>query len=124
MENEKSKIVLVKLYCGDYIIGEESNNRVVNGKLCLDNPRIFGIAPTAVGSVGIVFQPVCLFSSKAKKQLDINENEIMCKVDEDEINKEIVNGYKSDVTGIKIASSSESAVINGSSSLKPGEFVL
>jgi len=117
------EIVLLKLYNGDYIIGETSTDCVSEGKLCLDNPRIFGIVPTMTGQVSVVFQSVCMFSKKAKKHIDINENEIMYKVGEDELSKELINGYKSEVTGIKIASAAESAAINSDGG-RGGEFVL
>jgi hypothetical protein len=120
----ESKIVLVKLYCGDYIIGEVSKDCAMQGHLSLDNPRIFGIVPTSTGSIGIVFQSVCPFSKKCKKHMDILNQEIMCRVEEDELEKEILNGYKSEVTGIKIASAAESIAINGESKTNPGEFVL
>jgi hypothetical protein len=119
------EIVLVKLYSGDYVIGEVSTDSVAVGKLCLDNPRIFGIIPTMTGQVGIAFQPVCVFSKSVKKHIDINESEIMCRVGEDELSKELINGYKSEVTGIKIASASESAAINSDNrSSKGGDFIL
>ena len=117
------EIVLVKLYSGDYIIGETSANCIEKGKLCLVNPRIFGIVPTMSGQVSVVFQTVCMFSKKAKKHIDLNENEIMCKVGEDELSKKLVNGYKSEITGIRIASAAESAAINSDSG-KGGDFIL
>ena len=117
------EIVLVKLYSGDYIIGETSTNCFEKGKLCLDNPRVFGVVPTMSGQVSVVFQSVCMFSKKAKKHISLNENEIMCKVGEDELGKELVNGYKSEITGIRIASAAESAAINGDSG-KGGDFIL
>ena len=64
-----------------------------------------------------------MFSKKAKKHIDLNENEIMCKVGEDELSKELVNGYKSEITGIRIASAAESAAINSDSG-KGGDFIL
>ena len=117
------KVVLLKLYNGDYIIGECSAENTVAGKTSLDNPRIFGMVPTSVGSLGVVFQSICPFSQKVKKHIDINDNEIMCKVGEDELSKELVNGYKSEITGIRIASAAESAAINGDSG-KGGDFIL
>lgn len=119
----KKGVVLVKLYCGDYIIGEISENCVENGKLSLDNPRIFGVVPTITGQVSVVFQTVCMFSKKVKKHIDLNENEIMCMVEEDELSKELINGYRSEITGIKIASATESAAINRDSG-NGGNFIL
>lgn len=109
---KSSGVVMLKLYCGDYIVGEISSTRESSDSISLDNPRLFGIVPTTTGSAGIVFQLVCPFSKKYRKSIDILKNEVMCIVEEDELGKEFVNGYKSEVTGIKIASAAESVAIN------------
>lgn len=114
---DNSNIVLIKLYCGDYIIGEVSQTDVEPGCTILKNPRIFVMMPTMTGEVRAGFQPVCLFSEKSKKSVSIRNEQIMVTVGSDELEKELINGYNSQVTGIKIATASETAALNGTSEL-------
>lgn len=65
----ESKIELVKLYNGDYIVGEgtgmESDNIL---KVELKNPRILALIPSASG-ITAALKPVCFpFTSKRLKE--------------------------------------------------------
>lgn len=118
MENAKSRIVMLRMYSGDYIIGEEEIGVVNNGITVADttdlkNPRMFVMMPTITGEYRAGFQSVCPFSEKCKKFMQIRNEQIMFKIDEDELGKEMVNGYNSHVSGIKIATASETAAVNG-----------
>ena len=110
---DNSNIVLIKLYCGDYIIGEVSDTEVEPGFTILKNPRMFVMVPTMSGDVRAGFQPVCLFSEDVKNHISIRNEQIMATVKSDEIGKELINGYNSHITGIKIATASETAALNG-----------
>ena len=55
------------------------------------------MVPTMRGDVHIVIKPVCSpFSVKRlEKSLTVPCNQVMFKLDQSEIDKELVNGYKS-----------------------------
>lgn len=113
MENSKSKIVLMKLYNGEYIIGEKGGVGI--GKVDIINPRMVIMMPTMSGSMGISLKPICFpFTSKRLKDLiTLESTQIMFELEDElgEIEKDIVNGYKSDITGIKIATAVEAASV-------------
>lgn len=124
-----SGVVLVKLYSGDMILGEKdqtatSLSTYVGPNTSLKNPRIVAIAPTMTGQVRIALGSVCEpFNVKRLKEfISIPKSQIMFELSEEEIDKELVNGYKSEVSGIKIASTSDMAALNGAT--KPGSFSL
>lgn len=106
------KVVLLRLYNGDYIIGETIDDGVSN-MIDLSNPRTLIMVPTMTGEMRMAMQTVCPFSEKAKKELSVRREQVMFVVDEDELGKELINGYKSHVTGIKIATTEETAAVNG-----------
>lgn len=124
-----SKIVLVKLYSGDMILGEKDQTTAslpthIELNTSLNNPRMVAIAPTMTGQVRIALGSVCEpFNVKRLKEfISIPKTQIMFELSEEEIDKELVNGYKSEVSGIKIASTSDMAALNGTP--KPGSFTL
>lgn len=120
-------IVLLKLFGGDFIIGAISHSEdVPAGSIKLINPRIVAIIPGMGGKVSVMMANVCEpFSVKRLKEaITIPESQVMFKLETDEIEKELVNGYKSNVSGIKIASAAETAALNSASSANPGEFIL
>ena len=110
---EHGGIVLLRMYNGDYIMGELDAESVSPGKTNLLNPRMFMMMPTMTGEVRAGFQAVCAFSEKARKSILIDNAQIMVVVGEDELPKEMINGYNSQVTGIKIATPGEAAAIGG-----------
>ena len=117
----ESKIELVKLYNGDYIVGEgtgmESDNIL---KVELKNPRILALIPSASG-ITAALKPVCFpFTSKRlEEKIDIMKSQIMFRLFDalGEIEKEIINGYKSEVSGVKIATAAEAAAVANASNV-------
>ena len=71
--------------------------------------------PTMSGAMSIALKPVCFpFTSKRlKDEFTVQNNQIMFKLFDSlgEIEKEIVDGYKTDISGIKIATAAETASI-------------
>lgn len=117
---ERGKIVLLRLYSGDYVMGEIGNGDGVgpsDGRYVLSNPRLFSMMPTMTGGIRAGFQPLCPFSESSNKLAEIREDQVMVTVGEDELPKEMVNAYNSHVTGIRIASASETAAVNGASDI-------
>ena len=124
--NTASEIVLVKLFSGDMILGEKDQSNASPEELNtnLKNPRMVAIAPTMTGQVRIALGSVCEpFNVKRLKEfISIPKTQIMFELSEEEIDMELVNGYKSEVSGIKIASASDMAALNNEP--KPGSFTL
>lgn len=114
----KGKISLVRLYSGEHVIGEETGRE--NGGPVLANPREISLVPSMGGQVGLAFRPVCMFGEKCKKELSLRIGQVMVEVPEDELPKELVNGYLSEVSGIAVASS----VPDVSGKPKAGSFSL
>ena len=110
------KVVLLRLYNGDYIIGETIDDGVSN-MIDLSNPRTLIMVPTMTGEMRMAMQTVCPFSEKIKKELSVRREQVMFVVGEDELGKELINGYKSHVSGIKIATTEETAAVNGGGDL-------
>jgi len=124
-QSTKSKIVLARLFAGDMILGELEDPAASSDVTLLKNPRMIAIAPTMAGQMRVALGSVCepFKVKRLRESITIPKSQIMFQLNEDEIDNELLNGYKSEVTGIKIASAAETASINGSTS-KPGNFVL
>lgn len=84
------------------------------------------MVPTMRGDVHVMMKPVCApFSvERLKKNFTVPFSQVMFVLAPDEIDKELVNGYKSEISGIKIASVSDTMAINSSNGKGGGEFVL
>ena len=126
-----SEIVMLRLYNGDMIIGKRVWNEPLSCNFNLDyileNPRAIAIMPTMSGGVKIAIGSVCepFRVERLKKQISINPAQVMFALSEDEIDKELVNGYKSEISGIKIATAADTAAINSTKgNTVPGEFIL
>ena len=117
---EEKKIVLLRLYGGELIIGETSRDpdsiAIDSNTVVLENPRTIHMVPTMDGSVGMVVRPVCdpFAVERLKKRIDINLTQVMFTLDENEIDSELLNGYRSEVSGIRIASPGEAAALASS----------
>ena len=125
MTNEK--IVMLKLYNGDFIIGAIENVDDSSNAVHLNDPRLFSLMPSMSGGISVSLSPICSPFNviRLKRGCDIAKKQIMFMLDEDEIDNELVNGYRSEVSGIKIASSAETAsIISGQDNTKPREFII
>ncbi len=126
MENQE-EIILVKLYGGDIIIGKKSNEQTssfIQNEVVLIDPRAIVIAPTMTGDVRVAIASVSepFKVKRLKEKLVVPKVQIMFELAEDEIDKELVNGYKSEISGIRIASAAEAASLNSKN--EAGEFTL
>jgi len=83
------------------------------------------MVPTMRGDVHVAIKPVCApFTVKRlEKNLTVPFTQIMYTLTEDEIEKELVGGYKSEISGIKIATGGDVAVVNSTKG-QGGEFTL
>ena len=116
MENDK--VVMLKLYNGDFMIGTIDSEAKDDSKIFLNDPRDFAIMPTMSGGIQVALRPICspFKSNRLKKACEVRKDQILFMLNEDEIDNEVVNGYKSEISGIKIASAAETASIASSSS--------
>ena len=122
-----NNIILLKLFNGEMIIGEEDEKAwnlscELKTGYKLSNPRSVGIIPTMTGSVQIAMTSICapFKVTRLKEYIYIPNEQVMYELHENEIDNELINGYKSDVSGIKIATSSDMTKLNES---KSNEFI-
>ena len=112
-------IVLMKLYNSEYIIGEDVG--LEDDITTLKNPQLVVMMPTMNGSMGIALKPVCFpFTSKRlKDSFEVRMSQVMYVLHDElgEIEKDIVNGYKSEVSGLKIATPEEAAAYSKASDI-------
>lgn len=111
-------IILLKLFNGEMIIGEEVNDITLSCNVktgySLNNPREVGIMPTMTGSVQMALTSVCApFKVKRLKDfIHIPYSQVMFALNENEIDNELIQGYKSEISGIKIATQSDLNSLN------------
>lgn len=129
MENAEMNIELDRLYNGEYIIGEVNIvEKPEDTEIVMKNPRQVLMIPNSMGSMSVALKPVCFpFTSKRiKDQLAISKSQVMFRLFDSlgEIEKEIVAGYKSDITGIKIATAAETASIGAGTGHSTGSIII
>ena len=117
MENEN--VTVLRLYSGEMIIGVETHqdkNAAPKTTLTgyeLKDPRAIVMVPSMMGDIHIAMKPVCspFAVKRLEKDLVVPFGQVMFKLDQSEIDKELVNGYKSEISGIKIASAADTMAI-------------
>lgn len=122
-------IVVLRLYSGEMIIGKlnQFSDELSDMQYYeLEDPRSIMMVPTMRGNVHIVIKPVCspFAVKRLEKSLTVQCDQVMFKLDQSEIDKELVNGYKSEISGIKIASAADTMAIATNQRQGGGEFVL
>lgn len=128
---ENNNVTVLRLYSGEMIIGMEdplveNSEKPIFAKYRLKDPRSIVMVPTMRGDIHIAMKPVCApFSVKRlEKELAVPFGQVMFKLDQSEIDKELVNGYKSEISGIKIASTADTMAIAANQQQGGGEFIL
>lgn len=123
MNNE---IVLLKLYNGEYIIGKFDSE--FEDKLLLKEPRVIFMVPTRTGEMAAMVKPVCFpfTSNRLKESLEIYKSQIEFQLFDKlgEIEKDLLDGYKSEISGIEIASASTLNAINAAASKQNSGLIL
>lgn len=121
---EIGEIMLLRLYGGELLMGKNGDAADAPAVL-LEDPRLVVMVPTMRGEVQVAMRPVCApFTSKRlEKSLSVPRLQVMFSLGRDEIGAELVNGYLSDVSGIKLASASDVTAMAGKSATA-GEFSL
>ena len=118
-----NKVKLVKLFSGDMVIGTveepvaDSPMMEFNVNLC--NPRQVAIVPTMNGTMRVALGSICepFNVKRLKEAVSIPKSQVMFVLEEEEIDNQLINGYKSEVSGIRIASTEDTAALsNGAAS--------
>lgn len=119
----QDKIVLVKLFNGDMVMGKIQTSDAISRDYHLKDPRLVVMAPTMAGDVRLLITTIC--APFKVKRLDedftVPGIQTMFVLREDEIGKELIDGYKSEISGIEIATPSQTAAINSSTT---SEFII
>lgn len=115
---ENNNVTVLRLYSGEMIIGMETQHTAelsCNSPIGYDlkDPRTIVMVPTMRGDIHIAMKPICApFAVKRlEKEITVPFGQVMFKLDQSEIDKELVNGYKSEISGIKIASAADTMAI-------------
>ncbi len=115
-------VVVARLFSGEHLVGEVDGEASEVGKVSLLNPKEVAIVPQPGGMVGIAFRNVCLFGRSCRERVSLPESQVMVVVPNDELPKELVDEYGSEVTGIKTASPADVPDFAGGA--VPGSFSL
>lgn len=128
---ENNNVTVLRLYSGEMIIGMEdplegNSDKPIFTEYKLKDPRTIMMVPTMRGDIHIAMKPVCApFAVKRlEKEIAVPLSQVMFKLDQSEIDKELVNGYKSEISGIKIASTADTMAIAANQQQGSGEFIL
>ena len=122
---ENNDVIVVRLYSGELIIGRKYQTSDPRETVLMD-PRSIVMVPTMRGDIHIAMKPVCApFAVKRLEQeIRLRSDQVMFSLSQGEIDKELVNGYKSEISGIKIASAADTMAITSNQQRGNGEFVL
>lgn len=128
---ENNNVTVLRLYSGEMIIGTEdlregNSEKPILAEYRLKDPRTIVMVPTMRGDIHIAMKPICApFAVKRlEKEIAVPFGQVMFKLDQSEIDKELVNGYKSEISGIKIASATDTMAISANKQQGSGEFIL
>jgi len=122
---ENKNIVMIRLYSGELVIGKKCESSDP-GETVLSDPRSIIMVPTVRGDIHIAMKPVCApFAVKRLEQeIRLRSDQVMFCLSQDEIDKELINGYNSEISGIKIASVADTLAVAANQPRGGGEFVL
>ena len=120
--DKKEKIVMLRLVGGEFLIGkldeaivvDENSNVQDNGnKINLEDARVFSIQMTGRGAaIGLLpLFPFTKSEIKALGRAEIDKSIVIQVVDENYIDGEILNAYKSNVSGIDMSAANKGIII-------------
>lgn len=105
----KDKIVIVRTISGEFYIGQQKSDNN-DSSITLTNSRVLVTQMTPNG-IGISAGFVVPFAIKSPEEITIGKSYIVCIVEEDNIIESILNGYKSQISGIDIVSGGKPSII-------------
>lgn len=92
-------VKLIKTVGGELYIGYVDDSKTTYLEMTMNQARNLSMQMTARGP-SVAAMPVVPFAIKSPDSLTIHISNILCSIDEANINKEILDGYKTEVTGI------------------------
>ena len=117
-----SKIIMLRLIGGEFIIGKKDTSTIVdaNSNVCendnkirLNEARVFSVQMTGRGAA-IAFLPVFPFTEKpisVLNNIEVDKSVILQVINEQYIDGEILNGYKSNISGIDLSAANKGIII-------------
>jgi Icc-related predicted phosphoesterase len=107
-----NKIVMIKTVGGEFIIGKLDDIETVgepinNDTIKLTDSRIFNIQMTNKGAAIAFIPPFPFSTGKIISDIEIYKSSIILMVNENDIDLEIINGYKSNISGIDLSASNK-----------------
>ena len=92
-------VKLIKTVGGELYIGYVDDSKTTDSEMTMNQARNLSMQMTARGP-SVAAMPIVPFAVKSPDSFTIQTSSILCSVDEANINKEILDGYKTEVTGI------------------------
>ena len=117
-----SKIIMLRLIGGEFLIGQKDNTSIVDensmvaedsNKIKLKDVRVFSVQMTGRGAA-IAFLPLFPFTEKPIPELgnaEIDKSVILQVIEEKYIDGEILNGYRSNITGLDLSAAKKGIII-------------
>ena len=107
-----NKIVMLRTSSGEFIIGTINDVEIVgetpnNDVIKLKDTRIFNIQMTGKGAAIAFIPPFPFCTTKIIGDVEIHKSGIIMIIDEKDIDLEILNGYKSNISGIDLSASNK-----------------
>ena len=111
------KVKLIRTMNGEYLLAMVDNDVAIddisqtNNILHLKDVRKLSIGMSMTGEASVALVPICPFAINKIEEINIDKSQIMFELDEDNIQKEIVTSYRSEISGITLAKSTTSDII-------------
>ena len=105
------KVRLVRTICGEYLLGLVAANSPSDGKTRLKSVRKLSMAMTMDGGVSVGLVPICPFTTKKFEDVELSDATVMFSVDEDDMQKELVTSYRSEISGISLVSNGPGVIV-------------
>ncbi len=112
----EEQITLIKLVSGEFIIGTVTQNDESSTVIKLDKPRLIQFMASPMGQVDLRFMPVCMFTT-GDNDIELQRSHIVLQYQETDIQPDLIKGYKTHISGLKIANTSDL------DNLKNGELI-
>jgi hypothetical protein len=117
----KQRVIMVRTVSGEFIIGTENTETVIAedgstiesncNAISLKDARIFNIQMTGKGAAIAFIPPFPFCTTKIISDIEIDKSNVILVVDEKDIDTEIINGYKSNISGLDLSAANSGKVI-------------
>ena len=108
------KIKIIRTIQGEYFIGEVANSDggiCETDKITLNHVRKLASQMTMNGAAAVMLIPVCIpINIKPIDTIEVPKSFVLFDIDEDNVQKELIDEYKSEISGIKIVSNANGLI--------------